>query len=258
MTRENKVRSRLESDEAVLGARSQTVSPLLVEVYGQLGYDFVWLDLEHTGSSPYDSTAFDVIVRAAESTDIELMVRVPHADPPLIHKVLDTGVSTLLIPRVETADEVRRAVKSSRFEFDGGPGDRGFGGGRPAGWGADSENFTEREDDKVVVGAMIESAAAVENIEDILAVPHLGFAFIGANDLSISLGHPQQKNHPEVVEAIERIEEACIAAGIPFGAPRHNTEAAAAALEDGYQVLRVGDEVGAVRDTLGDRIDALR
>ena len=258
MTQENRVRERLEAGEAVFGARTETVSPLLVEVYGQLGYDFVWIDLEHGGPSPYDSTAFDALVRAAECADIELLIRIPHADPPLVHKVLDTGVTTLLVPRIENSQEVRCAVKAARFTFDGEPGDRGFGGGRPTGWGADTENFTEREDREVLVGAMIESRAAVENIEEILSVPHIGFAFVGANDLSISMGHKRETDHPEVHEAIERVEDACRDAGVPLGAPRHDTEAAAAALDAGYRILRVGDEVGAVREILGERLDALR
>ena len=257
MTRPNGMRERLESGEAVLGARAETVSPLLIEVYGELGYDFVWLDLEHAGPSPYDSTAFDALVRAAECGDIELLLRVPHADPPLVHKVLDTGVKTLLVPRIESADEVERAVRAARFDFDGEPGDRGFGGGRPTGWGADAAEFTDREDREVLIGAMIESRAAVEDIEDILSVPHLGFAFVGANDLSISMGYPRETDHPEVREAIETVEEACRDAGVPLGAPKHDTNAATAALDDGYRVLRVGDEVGAVREVLGDRIDAL-
>lgn len=257
MTRPNGMRERLESGEVVLGARAETVSPLLIEVYGGLGYDFVWLDLEHAGPSPYDSTAFDALVRAAECAEVELLVRVPHADPPLLHKVLDTGVKTLLVPRIESAEEVERAVRAARFAFDGEPGDRGFGGGRPTGWGADTENFIDREDEAVLIGAMIESRAAVENIEEILSVPHLGFAFVGANDLSISMGHGRETDHPEVREAIETIEEACLGEGIALGAPKHDTEAAAAALEEGYRVLRVGDEVGSVREVLGDRIDAL-
>ena len=105
---------------------------------------------------------------------------------------------------------------------------------------------------------LADPAPAIENVEEILSVPELGFAFIGANDLSISLGHPQQTNHPEVVEAIETAEDACRDAGIPFGAPKHDTEAATDAIEDGYRVLRVGDEIGAVRDSLGSRLDTLR
>jgi 2-dehydro-3-deoxyglucarate aldolase len=254
----NHVRERLESDEPALGARAETFSPTMVEVYGRLGYDFVWLDFEHGGPSPYDGTAFDALVRAAESAGIELLARLPSGDPPMIHKVLDTGVSTLLIPQVESAEEIREAVEAAHFAYDGGPGARGFGGGRPTGWGEDGEGFTDRQDETVLVGAMLEHRDAIENVEEILSVPELGFAFIGANDLSISLGHPQQTDHPEVVEAIGTAEDACKEAGIPFGAPKHDTEAATEAIENGYRVLRVGDEVGAVRDSLGARLDTLR
>jgi 2-dehydro-3-deoxyglucarate aldolase len=254
----NHIVERLARDEPVLGARTETFSPVMVEVYGQLGFDFVWLDIEHAGPSPYDNTAFDTLVRAAESAEIELMIRPPSGDPPLVHKVLDTGVTTLLVPQVESVEEIRDAVEAAHFVYDGGPGARGFGGGRPTGWGADSEGFIERQDEAVLVGAMIEHRDAVDAIEDILSVPELGFAFIGANDLSISMGHPRQTDHPAVQEAIEVVEDACLDEGVPFGAPKHDTEAAANAIADGYNVLRVGDEVGAVRDALGARLETLR
>ena len=254
----NHISERWDSDEPALGARAETFSPVMVEVYGQAGFDFVWLDIEHGGPSPYDSTAFDALVRAAESAEIELLVRLPTGDPPMIHKVLDTGVTTLLIPQVESATEVREAVEAAHFSYDGGPGARGFGGGRPTGWGADSEGFIEDQDESVLVGAMIEHRDAVDRVEEILSVPELGFAFIGANDLSISMGHPRQTGHPEVQDAVATVEDACRDAGMPFGAPKHDTDDAAAAIDDGYGILRVGDEVGAVRESLGDRLDVLR
>ena len=254
----NHVRERLDRGEPVLGARTETFSPVVVEVYGQLGLDFVWLDLEHGGPSPYDSTAFDALVRAAENAGIELLVRLPSGDPPLIHKVLDVGVTTLLIPQVESAAAVRRAVEAAHFVYDGEPGARGFGGGRPTGWGADAEGFTERQDDAVLVGAMIEHRAAVDAIEEILAVPELGFAFLGAIDLSVSMGRPQETDHPQVQEAIAAVKSACRDADVPLGAPKHDTAAAEAAIADGYDVLRIGDEVGAVREAVGTRVDALR
>jgi 2-dehydro-3-deoxyglucarate aldolase len=254
----NHVRERFERGEPALGARAETFSPVMVEVYGRLGYDFVWLDIEHGGPSPYDSTAFDALVRAAESAGIELLARPPSGDPPMVHKVLDTGITTLLIPQVESAAEVREAVEAAHFSYDGGAGARGYGGGRPTGWGADAEGFTDRQDETVLVGAMIEHRDAAEEVEEILSVPELGFAFIGANDLSISMGDPRQTDHPEVREAVATVEDACRDAGIPFGAPKHDTEAAADAIEDGYGILRVGDEVGAARDSLGARLETLR
>lgn len=253
----NNVRERFERDEAALGVRAETFSPVLVEVYGRLGFDFAWLDFEHGGPSPYDRTALRPLVDAAERGAIELLVRPHSGDPSLIHKLLDAGVRTLLIPCIETAEEVRRAVRAAQFVYDDGPGNRGWGfGAGHSGVGADE--FAEHADENVLIGAMIERRRAVENIEAILSVPDLGFVFIGANDLSISLGHPRETDHPEVRGAIEQIEDACLDAGVPFGAPRHDTETAARALKAGYRILRVGDEVGAVREVLGRRLNVLR
>jgi 2-keto-3-deoxy-L-rhamnonate aldolase RhmA len=256
----NHIRERFEHGERALGARVETFSPILVEVYGQLGFDFAWLDFEHGGPSPYDSTAFEPLVGAAERSDIELLIRPPSGDPPLIHKILDTGVRSVLIPRVETAEEVRETVRAAHFTYDRAAGGRGWGRGasHPTGEVSNTDEFIEREDESVLVGVMIEHRRAVENIDDILSVPELGFAFIGANDLSISLGFPRETDHPEVRDAIETVESACIDADVPLGAPRHDTDAAKAALEAGYRILRVGDEVGAVRDALGTRLDALQ
>jgi 2-dehydro-3-deoxyglucarate aldolase len=258
MSNGNVVRERLREGTPVFGARAQTFAPAIVEVYGRLGFDFVWLDFEHGGPSPYDASALDHLARAAEGADVELLARLPSGDPPLVHRVLDAGLRTLLIPRVETAAEVRRAVRAAHFAYDDGAGDRGYGGGRPAGWGADADGYVEREDSAVLVGAMIEHERAVENVEAILDVPELGFAFVGANDLSVSMGHAGEPDHPAVAEAIGRVEKAAAEAGVPLGAPRHDDAAAEAAVDDGYRVLRVGDEIGAVRATLGDRLERLR
>jgi 2-keto-3-deoxy-L-rhamnonate aldolase RhmA len=256
----NHINERFERDEAALGARIETFSPMLIDVYGQLGFDFAWLDFEHGGPSPYDSTAFEPLVGAAQRAGVELLVRLPSGDPPLVHKILDTGVKTVLIPRIETAEEVQEAVQAAHFIYDGTAGDRGWGVGanHPTGEDPSADGFIEREDESVLVGVMIEHRRAVENIDAILAVPELGFAFIGANDLSISLDHPREKNHSEVRDAIETVERACIDANVPFGAPYHDTDDARAALDAGHRILRVGDEVGAVRDALGTRLDAIR
>ena len=258
MSETNRVRERLREGTPVFGARSETFAPALVEVYGDLGFDFVWLDFEHGGPSPFDTVALENLARAAECADVELLARLPSGEPPLVHKVLDAGIRTLLIPRVRTAAEVRRAVRAAHFSYDGDSGDRGFGAGRPSGWGGEIDGYVEREDRAVLVGAMIEHEDAVENVEEILDVPELGFAFVGANDLSISMGYPGDPGHSAVAAAVEAVEGACAEANVPLGAPRHDAAAAEAAVDDGYVVLRIGDEIGAARSALGDRLDRLR
>ena len=252
------IRASLEAGEAVVGARCVSRAPLFVEVLGGLGFDFVWIDFEHGGPSAMDATRLEHLTRAADAAGTDLLVRVPGADPHVIRKVLDTGVRSVLVPRVEGAGAVHRAVAASRFVHDGGPGERGMASGRANAWGADSEGYAEREDAEVTVGVMIENRSAVEAIDDILAVPDLGFCFVGPADLSVSLGHPQERDHPDVQAAIETVREACLEANVPVGRIRNDAAAAREAIAAGDRLVRVGSDVGATRAVLGDRLDGIR
>ena len=156
MTPERPVREVLEGGEEAIGARCMTRAPMFVEIYGELGFDFAWMDVEHGGQSPWGATTFEGLVRAAAGADVDLLVRLPSGDLHLIRKVLDTGVRTFLIPRVETAAEVRRAVEASRFRYDGGAGERGAASGLASDWGS-ADGYVEREDATPLVGVMIES-----------------------------------------------------------------------------------------------------
>ncbi|MFB6352871.1 MAG: HpcH/HpaI aldolase/citrate lyase family protein [Halobacteriales archaeon] len=256
MDQRNRFRETIADDGVVLGARSATFSPTVIEVYGQLGLDFVWLDFEHTGPSPYDSTRFEDLTRAAEAGGTELLVRLPSGDPPLVRKVLDAGVRNLLIPRVDTAAEVREAVEATRFVYDGAPGERGKASGRSSGWGH-ATDYVETEDESVCLGVMIEKRTAVEALDDILAVPDLGFVFIGPSDLSVQLGHPTDKTHPEVREQVEAIVETVRASDVPLGGISHDPAGAVDLIERGYQIVRIGGDLEAARTTLAGRLEAV-
>ena len=256
---ENGLRQALEADETVFGAACATFSPTVIETLGAVGLDFVWLDFEHGGPSPYDSTVFEELTRAAETGGIELLVRIPKPDPALVRKVLDAGVRTILIPRIETADQLRPAVEAAHFAYDGGVGDRGVGVGRTSEWAGYVDSHIGGEDEQVLVGTMIENTRAVDNIEEICAVPQLGFAFIGPADLSMSMsgGKPLDK-HPERLQAaIDRTREACLEAGVPVGRIHNDPTDARQAVDDGVQLLRLGGDTGAIRSVLGDRLAAV-
>jgi 2-dehydro-3-deoxyglucarate aldolase len=257
-TAENAIRRVLEDGEAVLGARAKTHAPPLVEVYGDLGFDFVWLDFEHGGASPHDSQHLASLARTCEVAGVEPLVRVPDADQPRIRKVLDAGLHTVLVPRVETAETARRAVAASRFRYDGGAGARGHAGVRTNDWGASTDGYAERADARALVGIQIESTRGVDNLDAILDVPDVGFVFVGYGDLAVSMGHPMEPDHPEVQETVARVREACRDAGVPVGYTVDDTAAAREALADGFRLVRVGDEVSAVRQSLGPRLERLR
>lgn len=251
----NGLRDALERGERVFGARANSFSPALIEVYGDVGLDFVWLDLEHAGPSPADAATLEHLVRAAEVAGVDLLVRVPSSDAPTVGKVLDTGVRNVIVPRVETAAEVRQAVRAGHFSYDDGVGERGLAHARASGWGASVD--TAGEDETVCVGAMLETRAAVENVEEILAVPGLGFTYFGPGDLARTFGRPGESDHPEVQDALDAAREACLDAGVPAGISATSLDGAERAVAEGHRLVRIGDELSAVRQLLGDRLDAL-
>jgi 2-dehydro-3-deoxyglucarate aldolase len=124
--RANGLAATIDAGGVALGMLDNTYSPTVVEFCGELGLDFVWLDLEHGGPDPWDAGAIENLLRAAERTDIEPLVRLPDTDPTLVRKALDLGVRNVFLPRVKTTAEVREAVRSARFDYDGEPGDRGL------------------------------------------------------------------------------------------------------------------------------------
>ncbi|MFC6756990.1 MULTISPECIES: HpcH/HpaI aldolase family protein [Haloarcula] len=260
MRSENGLRRALESGETVFGAAAATYSPTVIEIMGDVGLDYVWLDLEHGGPSPYDSTALAALTRAAEAGGIELLVRLPKPEPTLVRKVLDAGVRTILLPRIETADQLRPAVEAAYFAYDGTVGDRGVGVGRSGEWAGYVDSFVGGEDSEVLVGTMIENQRAVDNIEELLSVPQLGFAFVGPADLSMSLsdGEPLADTDDAVEAAIDRTLEACLAADVPIGRIQNDPMAAQAAIDAGYQLVRIGGDSGAIREVLGSRLSELR
>ena len=249
------MRDVVETGKTALGARVGTFSPEIIEVYGDLGLDYAWLDFEHGGPSVYDSKQLTQFVRAAATADIDLMTRLPKGDPALVRRVLDAGVRTILVPRVETVEDIRPAVAAAHFELDDKVGDRGIGGERSSSWGEFSDGYTANEDKSVLVGAMIENETAVENLDELLSVTGLGFVFIGPADLSISLGHPLKKTHTEVEKTVETIRESALSADIPVGRIVADGNGAKRAASDGYRILRIGGEISAVKSVVGSRLE---
>lgn len=259
MRTENGLRRALENGEVVFGASAATFSPTVIETLGSVGLDFVWLDFEHGGPSPYDSTVLEELTRAAEVADVELLVRLPAPEPALVRKVLDAGVRTILLPRIETADELERGIEAAYFAYDGDVGDRGVGVGRSGNWEGYVDGFVGGEDDEVLVGTMIENERAVRNIEEILGVPRLGFAFVGPADMAMSMsgGDPLEKSPEQVSAAMDRTRRACLDADVPVGRIRNDVADARAAVEAGYRIVRVGGDLSAIRSTLAGRLEEL-
>jgi 2-dehydro-3-deoxyglucarate aldolase len=228
-----------------LGVLDNTYSPAVVELCGEFGLDFVWLDLEHAGPSPWDATTLEGFARAAGRADTELLVRIPTGEPALVRKVLDTGVGNVFLSRVENAAEVRRAVRASRFSIDDEPGERGLASPRARRWGQ-REGYVDGADSEAMVGVTIQNRAAVDDLDAILNVPELGFVLVGPLDLSVSVGHPGELGHPYVTAAEERVLESALGADVPVGGLGFGMDDVNTKADAGYQLLNLGSTTGAL------------
>lgn len=252
---QNLFKNRLGNNGTLLGAGVISCSPSIVEAYGRIGLDFVWMDLEHSGTSPTDSTKLEVLARAAEITGTELVVRITSSEPAIVRKVLDASVRNIVVPRVETASEVEKVVEASQFVHDGQPGERGVGIGRANYWGETiSTDYRQQEDDSVMIGVNIENKHAIQNLEDILSVQGLGFVLLGHNDLSVSMG--VMPDHDSVEEAIRTFRRMASMSNIPYGrSVGSNSDAISDAVDKEYNFLLIGNEFSAAWEVFGDRVN---
>lgn len=220
MLGENRLKASLRAGARVFGLLSSVPSPLLVEMLGYAGYDFVILDMEHVCLNP---ETLENMVRAAECSGLTPLVRVPGVAPDAILRALDCGAQGVVVPHVRSAGDAQAVVRASRYH----PlGMRGISGGRTTGFGTLSlPEYFARANAEVMVVLMIEDEEGVEAIDEIVQVPGVDLVLEGAMDLSQSLGVPTQVQHPQVQGALERIAQSCLEHSVAFCAvPRQPGE----------------------------------
>lgn len=197
--------------ERRIGLLNSVPSPLLCEMAAHAGYGFVVLDLEHVLVSP---DGLQHAIRACEAAGCEPWVRVPEVDTKLIGRVLDAGARAIVLPRLESASQARSAVAAARFPPQG---TRGITGGRVTRFGQVSlHDHIAQANASLRIVPMIESAAGLAALPEILAVPGVSMLMEGALDLALDLGLGPEPTHPDVWAALQRIHSACTAAGVPF------------------------------------------
>jgi 2-dehydro-3-deoxyglucarate aldolase/4-hydroxy-2-oxoheptanedioate aldolase len=228
-------RARLQAGQVCLGTCITFADPTVTEALCDL-LDFVWIDTEH---NPLTLQTVQGHVMATKGTATTPLVRVPWNDPVLIKPVLDLGAAGVIVPLVRTAEDVRRAVAACKYPPEGV---RGFGPRRPSKYGrAGGPDFIRSANESVIVIVQIEHVDAVNNLDDILAVPGLTSVVVGPNDLSGSLGHMGEPHHPEVVRAIELVIAKANRVQVPVGlATGGEPDVLAGWLEKGVRWLSVG------------------
>jgi 2-dehydro-3-deoxyglucarate aldolase/4-hydroxy-2-oxoheptanedioate aldolase len=233
------LRQKLHSGQTCLGTWVNFADPCIYELLAGAGYDFLLMDAEH---GAMDTMDVQTNLMATKATGAATVVRVAWNEPWMIKRVLDSGAAGVLVPLVRTAEDVRRAVEASLYPP---AGIRGFGPRRPSDYERSAAAYVANANDHMVVWVQVEHIDAVNNIKEIVQVPHLDGVFIGSNDLSGSLGLLGQTRHPRVLEAIDRVIAAAQGAHVPMGmAGPAKPEDAYAWLQKGIQFITLGSAEG--------------
>ncbi|MCA4133360.1 HpcH/HpaI aldolase/citrate lyase family protein [Arthrobacter sp. M4] len=226
------------ADRPLAGMWVCSGSPLIAELCAGAGLDWILIDAEH---SPNGLESILAQLQAVHGYPVDVMVRPPFNDTVLIKQYLDLGAQNLLIPMVNSRLEAQAAVAAVRYPPHGV---RGVGSSlaRASRWNR-IPDYLARASDTVSVTVQIESTAAVEAVEEILAVDGVDAVFVGPSDLAASMGYLGEQEHPEVRAAVERCIAAAHSAGKPAGVNAFNEATARAYIDAGASFVLVGADV---------------
>ncbi|WP_286258976.1 HpcH/HpaI aldolase family protein [Streptomyces graminofaciens] len=253
MGRPRNIRAKLEAGQRAYGFAVQFPSPELVELGAAAGYDYVWIDAEH-GS--LDLSDLREMIRAADASGIDSIVRVPDHTPSFIQRVLDLGATGIMAPHVRTLEEATALVASAKYSPVGVRGACPFTRSVnhvSTDWPAD---YTRADRDVLVFG-LIEDIEGVENLEAIAADSGLDALLCGPFDLGQALGLEADVSHPTVRDMHDRVVEACRKAGIEYVTAGVAWEFGAEATNGSRVITVVGDR-GSIFEAWGKALQDVR
>lgn len=229
------MRRRLSEGGASIGTWMQIPNASVAEIMGGGGYDWVAVDLEH-GS--YSLGLLPDVFRALELGGTVPLARLVRGSDEECKQVLDAGAAGVVVPSVQSADQIESVIAATRWPP---AGRRGVAYSRANLFGSRFDAYREEAQAPFVV-AMIESTGGIAQLDGILAVDGLDAVLIGPYDLSASLGKVGELDHPVVVEAVAGILRAADEARVPCGVHvlPPSEDALRRRLTDGHRFLAYG------------------
>ena len=244
--RRSKTLARIRNNQTVRMCCLGHYMPFFVKQAAHFGFDCIWLDLEHRNFSDRDVQA---LLAYSHLHDIDIMVRPATLEKTRLYRYLEDGAAGLMIPHVNTAEKARMLADAVKFPPIG---DRGLDG---AGLDADfyvgdSDAFVKQANEETFLVVQIETLQAVQNVDEIAAVPGVDGLFIGPGDLGLRMKLDPSQGTLE--SAYERVATACQRHGKAWGAPVGTPEIMRQRQKQGGQLLNHGGEFGAVMNMLKD------
>ncbi|WP_303963494.1 HpcH/HpaI aldolase/citrate lyase family protein [Succinatimonas hippei] len=250
----NPAKQMLKEGKKVLAAWLQTVSPYAAEIFAKAEVDVLMVDMEH---GPNSILSLIDQFRAIGKHPAVPFVRAPWNDMVTIKRILDAGAYGILVPYVNTKEEAEAAVAYCKYPTEGL---RGVAPSpRAPGFGMNSiPNYLKHANDEILVMTAVETKEAVNNLDEIMQVEGLDGIFIGPMDLATSMGHFCDPSHPEVQEAIKKVEQTVIGSGKFLATVASGMEDAKKKYDKGYGMVVAFADGGTLASTALKNVKAFR
>ena len=234
--RENRLRTLWKSGTAVVNGWLAIPNGFAAETMAHQGWDSLTVDMQH---GVVDYQAMVTMLQAVSTTATVPMVRVPWLEPGILMKALDAGAYGVICPMVNSRADAQNLVAWTHYAPQG---TRSFGPVRALLYGG--ADYPQHANETILTLAMIETAKALDNLDDILSVEGLDAVYIGPSDLSLSLGCAPAMDdvEPKVAQAIDHILERAKAHGVVAGVHNASAESALKRIAKGFQFVTVSSD----------------
>jgi 2-keto-3-deoxy-L-rhamnonate aldolase RhmA/quercetin dioxygenase-like cupin family protein len=244
-------RAKLAKNEPVYGLWVTLESASITEMAVALGMDWVVIDAEH---GHLDWKEINEHIRAGLRSDTVVLVRLAERSTSLTKRALDIGADGVVIPWVETVEELEEAIRDSRYPPQGR---RGIGGERATAWGQCLAEHTSEANEHVLVVPLIESMAAIPNVPAMCEVDGMDVFFFGPADFSSTAGYRGQWEGPGVAAQILQLKDSIRAAGKHCGVMTTSIDNLVERREQGFHMLGVGADNGLLLRSIHQALQAV-
>ncbi len=244
-------RGKLAAGQPTFGLWVTLEAPSITEMAVALGMDWVVIDAEH---GHLDWKEIVEHLRAAVRSDTVALVRIAELNGGVIKRALDIGADGIVIPWVESAEQVAQAVRYCRYPLEGA---RGIGGERATAWGQCLVEHTAAANEHVLVLPMIETVRTVPHVPAMCQVEGVDCFFFGPADYSSSAGYRGQWEGPGVAEQILAMKDIIRQAGKHCGIMATSAENARERVEQGFNLVSLGADAGLLLRSLHGALGAV-
>jgi 2-keto-3-deoxy-L-rhamnonate aldolase RhmA len=244
-------RERLENGELLLGTIMALPSADVAEILSQVGFDWLFLDMEH---APYSLRDVQRICQAVGGRSA-CIVRIPDKSEIWVKRVIDIGPDGIIVPHIDTAEETERIIRWALYPPRG---IRSAGIARAQGYGMKMDEAIRNSKAEMLVIPQIEHVDGVKNIEEIVRVEGVQAVFVGPYDLSGSLGMLGQVGDPKVQSKVKHVADVCRGANLKSGIFGLDAESVKRYVEFGYTLIALGADTLMLGEAAGKVVRSIR